>query len=34
MFWFKSIVQAQETQNGLVTGSVEAAVLGLYGKVW
>lgn len=34
MFWFKSIVQPQEPQNGLVTDSVEAAALGLYGKVW
>lgn len=33
MFSSNSIVQPQEPQNGLVTGSAEAAVLGLHGKV-
>lgn len=34
MFWFKSIVQPQETLSGLATGSAETGVLGLHGMVW
>lgn len=34
LFWFKSIVEQQEPQNGLLLGSnLEIAVLGLTGKV-